>query len=81
MTAAVVGVIANLAVSFAIVALFSEVKTGVVLGFTYPAPVLDSVDLYALALAVVGFIAIWRFKVNVLWVIAACALAGLGKLV
>jgi chromate transporter len=79
-TAAVVGVIANLALSFAIVALFSEVNTGEVLGFTYPAPALDSVDLYALALAAFGFIAIWRFKVNVLYVIAACALAGLIKL-
>jgi chromate transporter len=76
-TAAVVGVILNLAVTFAIVALFDSVRTGELLGMTFPAPEFGSVDLFALALAVAGFLALWRFRLNVLWVIAVSAAAGL----
>jgi chromate transporter len=76
-TAAVVGVILNLAVTFGIVALFDEVRQGELLNMTFPLPVVDSVDLFAAALAVAGFIALWRYRVNVLWVIGTSALAGL----
>lgn len=76
-TAAVVGVVANLAVTFGIVALFASVGTARVLGMTAPAPDLSSVDLFALLLAMAGFVALWRFRVNVLWVVGFSALAGL----
>lgn len=76
-TAAVVGVILNLATTFAIVALFESVRTGELLNMTFPVPVFGSVDGFALSLAVLGFIALWKMKVSVLWVIGGCALAGL----
>ncbi len=76
-TAAVVGVILNLAVTFAIVALFDSVRSGELLGMTFPMPALDSVDGFSLGLAATGFVALWRWRVGVLWVIGACAAAGL----
>ena len=76
-TAAVVGVIANLAVTFGIVALFDTVKQGEVLNVTFPVPELDSLDVFAFLLAAAGFVALWRYRVNVLWVIGGSAVAGL----
>ncbi len=76
-TAAVVGVILNLAVTFAIVALFDNVRQGQILGMTFPLPDLSSIDAFAFALALIGFVALWRFRVNVLWLISVSALAGL----
>lgn len=75
-TAAVVGVILNLAVTFAIVALFSSVDVGRVAGMTFPAPVVSSVDVFALLIGIGAFIALWRFRMNVLWVLLVSATAG-----
>jgi chromate transporter len=72
-----VGVILNLAVTFGIVALFDQVGRGELLNVTFPLPVVDSVDLFAAVLAATGFIALWRYRANVLWVIGSSALAGL----
>jgi len=76
-TAAVVGVILNLAVTFGLVALFDRIEQGELANVTFPVPHLSSVDGFAALLAVAGFLALWRFKVNVLWVIGASAAAGL----
>ena len=76
-TAAVVGVILNLAVTFAISALFSTVTTGRVSIFTFPLPQLSSLDLFAAGLALVAFVGLWRFRWNVVWVVVSSALAGL----
>jgi len=76
-TAAVVGVILNLAVTFGIVALFDSVRQGVWQGMTFPIPALSSVDIFALLLAAAGFVALWRYKANVLWVVGGSAAAGL----
>ncbi|MGH2677966.1 MAG: chromate efflux transporter [Actinomycetota bacterium] len=76
-TAAVVGVILNLSVTFGIQTLFDRVRTVEVLGGPVPVPVLSSIDWFAAAVAVVSFVVLWRFRVNILWVIAASALAGL----
>ena len=76
-TAAVVGVILNLAVTFTFVALFETVEQRESLGMTYPMPSVSTVDPFALTLAVAAFIALFRFRVNVLWVIAGCSVAGL----
>ncbi|HVF53624.1 MAG TPA: chromate efflux transporter [Actinomycetota bacterium] len=78
-TAAVVGVIANLAVTFAIAALFSGVRGGALGQITFPVPVLPSIDPWAAVLAAGAFIALWRFRLNVLWVVSTGALAGLGR--
>jgi chromate transporter len=76
-TAAVVGVILNLALTFGIVTLFDSVGRDRLGPVTYPVPRLESLDLFALALAAAGFVALWRYRINVLWVVAASAMAGL----
>ncbi|HEY7875269.1 MAG TPA: chromate efflux transporter [Actinomycetota bacterium] len=76
-TAAVVGVILNLAVTFAIATLFSDVSRGGFLGMTFPSPDLASVDVFALVLAALAFAGLWRFRWNVLWVVGGSAVAGL----
>lgn len=76
-TAAVVGVILNLAVTFGIVALFDSIRQVELLSVTFPGPVLDSIDLFAVLLALAGFVALWKYRLNVLWVVGSSALAGL----
>jgi chromate transporter len=76
-TAAVVGVILNLAVTFGIVALFDSVRQGELLQMTFPVPAINSVDAFALLLAAGGFVALWKYRVNVLWVVGTSAFAGL----
>jgi len=72
----VVGVILNLAVWFAIHAVFREVTHVSGYGFSFDAPVPASVDAWALALAIAAAIAIFRFKVGMIPVLAGCSLAG-----
>jgi len=77
-TAAVVGVIGNLAVTFAIATLFDRVGAARLLGrFDVPSPEWASIDVFATATATVAFIGLWRFRWKVLPVIGASALAGL----
>ncbi|MCA1707639.1 MAG: chromate efflux transporter [Actinobacteria bacterium] len=76
-TAAVVGVILNLAVTFGIAALFGKVSEGRFLNVTFPAPDLSSLDAFAVILAAVAFVGLWKYKWNVLWVIGGSAGAGL----
>jgi chromate transporter len=77
-TAAVVGVIANLAVTFAVSTLFDEVRSARLFGrFDVPSPVWSSIDWFATLVAVVAFVGLWRFRWKVLPVIGACTLAGL----
>lgn len=76
-TAAVVGVILNLAVTFAISALFGSVSSARLGSITTPVPDLTTIDLVATALALVAFVGLWRFRWNVLWVVLASAVAGL----
>jgi chromate transporter len=78
-TAAVVGVVANLAVTFAIQALFEEVGTARVLGNELPAPVFGSVDPFALVVSAASFVALWKFRLNILWVVGGATLAGLAR--
>jgi chromate transporter len=76
-TAAVVGVILNLALWFAIHTVFHEVRPVRGYGFDFVAPVLTSVDPWALALSVAAAVAIFRFKLGMMPVLAACSLAGI----
>jgi chromate transporter len=75
-TAAVVGVILNLALWFAIHSLFREVQAVRGYGFAFDAPVLASVNGWALALTVAAAIAIFRFKAGMIQTLLACSLAG-----
>ena len=76
-TAAVVGVIANLGVTFAISTLFTQVRTVRVLGGTVPAPAWSSLDPFALIVAVVAFVGLWRFRWPIVPVVLGSGLAGL----
>jgi chromate transporter len=75
-TAAVVGVIANLAVTFAVRTLFEQVRGVDVAGGTIPVPVWSSVDIFAVVVATVSFVGLWRLKWKIIPVVAASALAG-----
>jgi chromate transporter len=77
-TAAVVGVIANLAVTFAIATVFEQVGTTRLLArFDVPAPVWSSLDVFAAVIAVIAFVGLWRLRWKALPVIGSSALAGL----
>jgi chromate transporter len=76
-TAAVVGVILNLALWFAIHTIFHQVQPVRGYGFDFNAPVLASVDPWALALSVAAAVAIFHFKLGMMTVLAACSLAGM----
>jgi chromate transporter len=75
-TAAVVGVILNLAVWFAIHTMFREVRPLHAFGIGFDAPVLASVNLWATLLSVAAVIAVFRFKAGMLATLAVCSLAG-----
>ena len=77
-TAAVVGVIANLALWFALHTLFREVVAWQGFGLTMDVPAWSSISLPAAALAVAAVLAIFRFKAPMLAVLSACAAAGIG---
>ena len=75
-TAAVVGVILNLAVWFALHVLFRKVTPFHVGGITMDVPLPASVDFAALALTLAAALAIFRFKAGVIPVLLACSAAG-----
>jgi len=76
-TAAVVGVIANLALWFALHTLFAQHVAVRAAGLRLDVPVPGSLDLAALLLAAAAGVALLRFRVGVVPVLAGCALAGL----
>ena len=75
-TAAVVGVVLNLAVWFALHVLFAEVRAVRVLGLTLDVPVLTSVNVASLVLTLAALLAVFRFKVGMIPVLAACSIVG-----
>jgi chromate transporter len=75
-TAAVVGVVLNLAVWFALHVLFAEVRAVPVLGLTLDVPTLASVNPASLALTLAALLAVFRFKVGMIPVLAACSIVG-----
>jgi len=76
-TASVVGVVLNLSVWLTLHTLFKQVGERTFGPLRLPVPQLASLDLFALALAAVAFVAMRRFKVGVLPVVLASAAVGL----
>jgi chromate transporter len=76
-TAAVVGVILNLAIWFAIHTLFARVTPVRSGPLHFDTPVLSTVHIAAALLAVAAAVAILRFRVNPMIVLGACAAAGI----
>ena len=77
-TAAVVGVILNLAIWFALHLLFRQLDTTRVGPLVLEIPRLQSLDLAALVLSLLAAVAVFRLKLGVIPVLAGCA--GLGML-
>ncbi|GJD31016.1 hypothetical protein PMNALOAF_2268 [Methylobacterium adhaesivum] len=75
-TAAVVGVILNLAVWFALHTIFAEVRPVSVGPLRLDLPVLSSLDPWALLQAVAALIAVFRFRAGVVPTLIACSAAG-----
>ena len=76
-TAAVVGVILNLAVWFSLHTLFSQVVEWREFGLKVDVPVLASINLPATALSLAAMVAIFRLETGMLPTMAACSLAGI----
>jgi chromate transporter len=75
-TAAVVGVILNLAVWFALHTWFREARPVGALGLSFDVPVPTTVDPWALALSAAAVVAIFRFKAGMIATLLTCAAAG-----
>jgi chromate transporter len=75
-TAAVVGVILNLSIWFALHTIFRQTFPVQGFGLAFDAPALRSVDWPALALSIAAAIAIFRFNVGMLVVLAASCITG-----
>jgi chromate transporter len=75
-TAAVVGVVLNVAIWFAIHTIFRSTVPVRGFGLQFEAPVIASVDLWSLVLAMAAAIAIFRFKAGMIRTLAACCAAG-----
>ncbi|MER8647429.1 MULTISPECIES: chromate efflux transporter [unclassified Mesorhizobium] len=75
-TAAVVGVILNLAVWFALHVLFRDLHEIGLLGMRLDVPVLGSLNIPSLVLTLGAMLAVFRFKVGVIPMLAACSILG-----
>ncbi|MDD7972196.1 chromate efflux transporter [Roseinatronobacter alkalisoli] len=75
-TAAVVGVILNLAVWFGMHVVFDQVTTVTGIGLNVDVPVLASVNLPALVLVLAAVVAVFRFRTGTLTVLLSCAAVG-----
>jgi len=76
-TAAVVGVVLNLAIWFAIHSIFRETVPIRAFPLSFDAPRLASVDWLALALTLAAAVAIFRFKIGMIPTLAASCGAGI----
>jgi len=76
-TAAVVGVILNLAIWFALHSLFAEVRPVEWGLLDFELPVMGSIKVPALMLTLAALFAMFRLKLSALWVLAGCAAAGM----
>jgi chromate transporter len=75
-TAAVVGVILNLAVWFGIHVIFRQMVPWHKYGFALDIQVPASIDGFATVLAAAAALALFRFKVGVIPTLIGCSLAG-----
>lgn len=76
-TAAVVGVIFNLALWFALHTLFGAVGQFTMGPINLPLPVWSSIDWLAVGLTALAAVSLFALHWGVLWTLAVCALAGL----
>ncbi|MFL6796154.1 MAG: chromate efflux transporter [Xanthobacteraceae bacterium] len=77
-TAAVVGVVLNLAIWFALHAMFREVRPVHGYGLAFDMPVLASVNAWAVVLSLVAIVGIFRLKIGMITMLAISSAGGLG---
>jgi chromate transporter len=77
-TAAIVGVILNLAIWFALHTLFGTVDERHVFGMVLQVPAVATLDIAALVLAAAALLALFRFKVGMIATLLGCSAAGVG---
>jgi chromate transporter len=75
-TAAVVGVVLNLAVWFALHTLFHESRPVAFGPIGFDAPVLASINSWSVMLSIAAAIAVFRYRVGTILVLAGCSLSG-----
>jgi chromate transporter len=76
-TAAVVGVVLNLAVWFGLHVLFAKLDEVHRFGLTIEVPELASINVPSLVLTLGAMLAVFRFKINMIAVLAACSALGI----
>jgi chromate transporter len=76
-TAAVVGVILNLAIWFALHTLFGKVDERHAYGLVVQEPDFNTLNLPALLLCVAAMLALFRFKVGMIPTLMGCSIAGI----
>ena len=76
-TAAVVGVILNLAIWFALHTLFGQVDAQHAYGLVLQIPVITTLNVASLVLSIGAMIAIFRFKAGMIQTLLACSVAGI----
>ncbi len=76
-TAAVVGVILNLSVWFALHTLFAEVNVIHKYGMVLQVPVLSSINPWSLMLSIIAMLALFRFKLGMMTTLAGCCAIGI----
>jgi chromate transporter len=76
-TAAVVGVILNLGLWFALHSLFREVRAVERGPFDFDLPVPASIDLASAVLTLAALLAVFKFRIGTGWVLAGCAAGGI----
>jgi chromate transporter len=76
-TAAVVGVILNLAIWLGLHTLFGEVDERYAFGMTLHVPVLGTLSVASLVLCVAAMLALFRFKVGMIPTLIGCSVAGM----
>ncbi len=77
-TAAVVGVVLNLAIWFVLHTVFGSIRDLYFLGIHLQIPVWHTADIPSLCIAIVAMLALFRFKLGMITTIAVCV--GLGIL-
>jgi chromate transporter len=75
-TAAVVGVILNLAIWFGLHTLFSQVDVRHAHGMVLQVPVLDTLNVASLVLSIIAVLALFRFKVGMIPTLLGCSVVG-----
>ncbi len=75
-TAAVVGVVLNLAVWFTLNTIFGSLRNVKFFGANLQIPVIETINWPSLVIAIVALLALFKFKIGMIYTIAGCALLG-----